>query len=402
MNWRQRGNLTPIWQRIPELSFSAEPVADWMTAPSRRVATLLCLSRALKGEPSGIGKGAGYRQPISWSEVIALASELLVTPCLWSAVAHLDDDMLRAPVAEELRDHYRANTIRNLRLRHQLTGAVQALNAAGIVPMLFKGALVLVDGQPGGLGDRFMSDLDVVVPTGGVSRAVEALQPIGFRQVSGKPFQFPHEVPLVHRGVWTELHVELGSAPIPAVLPAAEVWSESTDFIFGQGRAHARAPSATHQVLHNVLHSAVQDLEHAVAGLPLRQLVTLTRLVRVHGSSVDWTAVGQRMQAHGLTNELRDYLWLAHRLAGMPLPDGRYGTIGSRSHEARVLASFGLRWPPELQRNLRFAFRREYLDTLYSHGNRPSRLVLARARHAVRVLRQDGRGALHEAVQRKV
>jgi hypothetical protein len=374
-----------------------------MTAPSRRVATLLCLSRALKGEPTGIEqKKAGYRQPISWSEVVALASELLVTPSLWCAVAQLDDDTLRAPVAEELRDHYRSNTVRNLRLRHQLTGAVQALNAAGIVPLLFKGALVLVDGKPGGLGERFMADLDVVVPADGISGAVDALRPIGFRPVSGKPFQFPHEVPLVHSGVWIELHVELGSRPISAVLPAAEVWAESTEWIFAQGRARARAPSATHQVLHNVLHSAVQDLEHAVAGLPLRQLLTLGRLVGVHGSSVDWRAVSRRMQAHGLTNELRDHLWLAHRLTGMPLPGGSYGTIGARSHEARVLASFGLGWPPELQRNLRFAFRREYLDTLYSHGNRPSRLALARARHAVRVLRQDGRGALREAVERKV
>lgn len=154
-------------------------------------------------------------------------------------------------------------------------------------------------------------------------------------------------------------------------------------------------------MLHNVLHSAVQDLNHAVAGLPLRQLLTLARLAHVHRSAVDWTAIRVRMDAHDLSTVLRDHLWLTHQLAGLALPDGPWGGVGMRLYEGRVLASFGLGWPSHLQRNVRQAFERPYLDALYAHGNHPLKLASARARHAIHVLHRDGRGALRAAVERR-
>src|SRR5581483_3005968 len=82
----------------------------------------------------------------------------------------------------------------------------------------------------------------------------------------------------------------------------------------------ARALTPTHRVLHNVLHSTVQDLNHAVGGLPLRQLVILSRLASDYEDALDWPWIHSRMQEHGLSRQLRDHLWLTHRLAGMALP----------------------------------------------------------------------------------
>ncbi len=331
--------------------------------------------------------------------MLAVALELWVMPSLGYAVRRLEGG-LPAHAAELSCEYYRVNTVRNLRFRHQLVEAVHALNAAGIVPLLFKGALQLVDGSAVSPGNRGMADLDLLVPRDQGQAASKALRGIGYTPEPGKPFLHPHELPFFRRrdpGP-IELHVELGSPPIPTVLPAGEAWADSSELSVGD--AIARALSPTHQVLHNILHSAVQDLDHAVGALPLRQLLTLSHLVRTHGAAVDWTAIRRRMEAHDLGGELRDHLWLAHRFAGMALPDGRWRSR-PRLHEVRVLASFGLGWPSHLQRNVRQAFARPYLDALYAHGNHPLKLASARARHAIHVLHRDGRGALRVALERR-
>jgi hypothetical protein len=327
--------------------------------------------------------------------------ELAVAPALWCAVRQIEP-ALPADMTDKLRDQHRATAVQNLRFRHRLVEVVETLNAAGISPLLFKGGLQLVDGTTDSLGDRWMVDLDIAVRAEDMESALEALRGVGYEPMPGKPFMHPHELPLAHlRGPGPiDLHVELGLPPIASVLPMADAWASSSELSFDGARARALSP--THQVLHNVMHSAIEDVDHAVAGLPLRQLLTLARLARVHQSAVDWTAIQAQMEASDLSSVLADHLWLAHRLAGLELPDGSWGGLGARLHEALVLASFGLGWPADLQRNVRRGFGRDYLDALYAHGDRPLKLAGARVRHAAHVLRRDGRGAVRDALERKV
>jgi Uncharacterised nucleotidyltransferase len=350
-----------------------------VSSAARRLAALRVLCRALQGE-------GGPPRPVAWDEVLALAADLLVEPALWPAV-HQSRAGMPAAVIERMREQNLANTVRNVRLRRALTEAVQALNASGIVPLLIKGATKLVDGTPGAAGERFMIDLDLVVPGDELEAAGAALMALGYEADRGKPFLHPHEVPFERpRSPGPiELHVELGSPPIPSVLPVAQAWGESSELSVGDARVRVLSP--THEVLHNILHSSVQDLNHAVGDLPLRQLLALSGLVRTHGHAIDWAAIYERMESHGLGAELRDHLWLAHRFAGVPLPEGK-GSVASRGHEARVLATVALGWPAPVQRRLRFAFGRAYLDSLYAHGDRPLRLAVARARHAAAIIRR--------------
>ncbi len=197
-----------------------------------------------------------------------------------------------------------------------------------------------------------------------------------------------------------DLHIELGTGLVSSVLPVADAWGQSLPHSFGS--AQARGLSATHQVLHNVLHAAVQDLNHVVRGLPLRQLVALARLVEVHGSETDWEEIQARMAAHRLSEVLRDHLRLTNRLIGIEAPDTLLDGTRWHLHERSVLISFALGWPVEIQRNLRFAFGTAYLDWLYHHDNRRSRLATARARHAAHVLRRDGAAVLGRLLQRRV
>lgn len=372
--------------------------ARGLTSPRRRLATLHQFASIFDAAPQPRSSARRSAATIRWRDVIALADELGIGPAVWRAVSCRDD--VPAYAADALRERYRANAIRNVRFRDQLGEAVRALNRAGTEPLLFKGALQLCDGTLETIGDRWMADLDVVIRGGEIRQAESALRNVGYRPEPGKPFAHPHEVPFFGiRGAGPiEVHLELGSPPIPDVLPVTAAWERSSPLSIAG--ASARALSPTDQVLHNVLHSAVQDLNHVVGGLPFRQLLVLSSLARAHGDSVDWEAIQRIMQAHGLGGPLRGYVWLAHRFCGMPLPAGNWAAP-ARWRDAQVMSSFALGWPADLQRNLRYAFGRAYLDSLYQHGDRPGHLAVARIRHAAVVLSQNGRSAIEQALVRR-
>lgn len=375
------------------------PERQSVSSPRRRLASLRLLVAVLAGEEPHHGSVRAPGTVAEWERVVQLADELGIGPALWRAASHRGD--VPSPVTEGLRDRYRANTIRNARLRRQLRETVEALNRVGIEPLLIKGALQLCDGTLPAAGERWMEDLDIVVPRDGGARTERALNDLGYEANGGKPFLHPHELPFFRARTAgpIEVHIELGSDPIPTVLPVAQAWARSTPLSLEGARARAMCP--TDQVLHNVLHSSVQDFNHATGGLPGRQLLVLASLTRAHGSSVDWEAIQRRMHAYELSDALNGYVWLAHRFTGIPLPAGEW-PAPSRRREARILSSFALGWPADVQRNLRYAFGRTYLDSLYGHADRPGRLTVARVRHAVTLMRRSGRSTIDHALVRKI
>jgi Uncharacterised nucleotidyltransferase len=161
-------------------------------------------------------------EPVGWDFVVALATELSVTPWLWRAVC---DQLKSVPesVATELREQHNANTIRNLRLRHQLTDAVRALNSAGVVPLLLKGASQLVDGTLDQLGDREMADLDLLIHPQ-MPAAEAALAALGYRAYRELPW-VEFELPFIDGRAAgpIDLHCATGDAVTSSILPLAEL-----------------------------------------------------------------------------------------------------------------------------------------------------------------------------------
>lgn len=372
--------------------------------PRQRLGALRSLCLALQGQidvGTGEPRQPRWSQAIRWADIIDLATELWVEPVLWWALRDVRATLV-PDVASQLLDLHVINTRRNLQLRHQLVEAVSALNDADVVPLLFKGGLQLVDGTWKARGSRGMVDLDLIIPGERMDRAVEALRAVGYAPAPGKPFLHPHELPMVRKRSPgpLELHCELGSDPIPAVLSAQEAWEASSPLhVHGM---KARALSPTHQVLHSILHSAIQDLDHAVAALPLRQLLTLTQLAGRPDTVIEWQQITRRARAHGLDAVLREHLWLAYRCTGLDLPSGALPGVHAYRHEVRVLASFALRWPADMKRNLRHAFAEDYMRAMYAEQGRASSVNAMRARHAARLVRDDGLAALRPLLRRNV
>lgn len=359
----------------------------------RRLAALSALRQQFSGEN---GSSDPRSKPVRWDDVVDLAEELRVAQALPGTFSNSSNAVPPA-VAERMQEARLVNTVRNLRMRRSMTGAIGALNQAGVVPLLFKGAIELATRTPRASTDRWTMDLDFLVREHDLATARAALEGEGYSADTSIPFRY--QIALVRPNTPViELHIELGSPPVPAVLPTTEAWDGSSEVLLDGTRARILSP--THEVLHNILHSAVQDLNHAVAALPMRQLLTLSRLVKAHRGAIDWAWIDRRMARHGLERTLRDHLWLAHRFAGMPLPPGPWGAR-ERFHELRVLVNFGLGWSADVHRNLRFAFSASYLDSKYQHGGNRWLLLLARARHSVRLIRRDGAGVLEDLFARR-
>jgi hypothetical protein len=137
-----------------------------------------------------------------------------------------------------------------------------------------------------------------------------------------------------------------------------------------------RLLSPAHVLLHNVLHSELQDLNHAVGGIAVRQLHTFAAICRRLDGANDVDEVRERLAAHGLQRLHESHTHLVRRLFGLDAGPGP--TFSARAHYARCLATFALGWPADVQRNLRFTFDPVYMRRRYGDGS----LTRARLRHA--------------------
>ncbi len=324
---------------------------------------------------------------MGWRPVIDLADEHGLAPALWSALRL--DPTLPEDVATTLRRAHRSNVGRSLLLRRELTDVVGALGQRGVVVLLLKGGAYLASGTFGDIGIREMSDLDIAIRVADLDVAHEVMASAGY-EFEPHPFALEHHdrryaAPDAVAPV--ELHVAIGAPEVEAALPSQDVWRRSQ--VIEVGSAAARVPSAEDALVHNVLHAAVQDREHAFLGVPLRQLHTFVLAARAWEGSVDWATVEGQLRSAGLQAHWVGHMHLARRIFGgdgLPPVDAGAGT---RIRTRARLLSFSLAWPTDVARNLWYALDPEYLEVRYGSIGSRRRLAAVRLRHLAGVLRRQ-------------
>ena len=257
---------------------------------------------------------------LSWPHVVAVAGGYYVTPSLWlGLVAARLDSGLPDDARHYLQALYEMNLRRNSALLAQLDEAVDALNGAGVAPLLLKGAAYLKLAIHRAAGARVLADLDILIPLDSADAARRALARIGYDPVAGHPPRPKHHlVPLVRAGgvAAIELHVAAVVGPVQHVLPTADVWRQSVEH--ASGRFSVSSPS--HAVLHRFVHDQIVDRYDAQRTVSLRSLSDLLALDRYYGSAVDWIAIRDRANLAGYGPSFKNYLYVASRLAGLNMP----------------------------------------------------------------------------------
>jgi hypothetical protein len=297
-----------------------------------------------------------------------------------------------AAVSADLQRQYHSNLGRSIRLRAQMLEALEACNQNGVVPTLLKGSRYVLDGTFADIGERFMADLDILVPAPAFADAVTALARVGYVARPRPGFTQPHELPMVHpeRLAPVEIHRELGAPTLTSVLSTADYLGGTGEVSCGELRY--RAATSTHTVLHHILHTQVQDRNHHAFGLPLRSLHTFRRLVAAHLGAIDWSQIRTQMDRGGQCDALDAYLVVAARY--MPGAGDAPTPSRLRARQTVVTVSAALGWPSNLIINAEESLAPEYLRTRYGPDLSPSRL---RLRHLATLWREQGRGVLRRA-----
>jgi hypothetical protein len=235
--------------------------------------TLRQLAAALRGQPPPVR---------DWTAVLDLANRSLVTPQLAAALQPVADHV-PAQIRGFLDEVLRRNRERNRRLLGQLEDAAAALGAAGIVPVLLKGAAGLLAPHP---PDRMLSDLDLLVAPAQAPAAVAALEQAGFSVLARYPGAAVHVVAELGRPQDVGL-IDLHQRPPgpPGVAESADLAARRHTVDTAGGAVQVPDPAS--QILYLVLHDQFHDGDYWRGGFDLRHLSDLARLAPAL-SGDDW------------------------------------------------------------------------------------------------------------------
>jgi hypothetical protein len=282
---------------------------------------------------------------LDWHHLYALATKHLVAPLLYAVLEGRGRlDAVPEDVRVALAELHRLNAARNAGLRAVLRDTVQILNAAGIEPILLKGAITLLPGQSAHVGTRMMSDLDLALFNAEAEQAETVLRTAGYANVDNLDpatctahAHHHHLAPLFHPSGdgYVELHRAILSAWMPAeALPLVRVRAAAEPIEWDGLRLWV--PSLEHRLLHNALHHQVADSAYRSDRRNLRQILEFAQLRALPAAAaVDWRTRLSELDRLGLGAAVRVYLLTGDRLFGQPLPAGVSPGFAARWAERR-------------------------------------------------------------------
>lgn len=165
------------------------------------------------------------------------------------------------PDLARLKGLYRRTWYENQTLLHRVRPALERLSDAGI-PLLFLKGLPLALDYYGDLGQRPMSDIDLLVPRADADRALDLLEAEGWRDNGGltraQLWRTYHGSGLSHPdGGQVDVHWHLGT---PLLLPGdeagsmADFWAAAVPFEHPELRLHGVTLDPADMLLHVIAH----------------------------------------------------------------------------------------------------------------------------------------------------
>ncbi len=305
--------------------------------PSRaeRAAAFDFLCRALSLAPGALSRPSN--NGIDWVALVEQANRERVVTNLYVA---FNQRGWPADAPEDLREYldlvYEANAGQNRAIRQLALDLSRILNEAGADFAFLKGANWLLEAGEDRIGERWLSDIDLVVAPQSWNRALTAVATAGFKPATDPAIyvQHFHHVPLARPGdpVTIELHRHLGwqrhlltpEEVVAAALPAP-------------GNEAARLSTPFHRLIFGSLHAQLQNMEYAAGHFSLRDLCDIQYLAGTQGDRLDWVAIAAFGRERGIYQYLAASLHLCHELLGFALPAPFGGDPVARRHAKRCL-----------------------------------------------------------------
>ncbi|NRG17879.1 nucleotidyltransferase family protein [Rhizobiales bacterium] len=268
-----------------------------------------------------------------WGGVIEVANRHLVAPALFTS---LREGGLLQHVPEEARSYlaflHERNEERNRSLHAQATECIEALNEAGVEPLLIKGTALLMLLDAKRLGCRMMSDLDMLVTEADRAAALARIGRLGYAALEDAAG--PHALGKFFRpkdAAALDLHMR---PPGPQRLFADEAPGARREV--RQGRLRFFVPSNEEWIVQLIAHDMIRDRRLFSGIVDLRRLLDC-REVSAMGGTVDWDAVRRRLASPMLALAREVFFLNLERFAGVPV-NGRKAGVLARLFHRRQLA----------------------------------------------------------------
>jgi hypothetical protein len=282
-----------------------------------------------------------------WKLIVRLASDHMVAPAVWRSIKG------RGFVANEAKVHFhlvhKKNAERNAVIFDALTEAVSRLQEIGIKPILLKGAASLASGLYADPSERILTDVDLLVSSRQIGAAKVALCGMGYTVYSPPDLPPPrwarprkhHIDPLIHpSGIFSiEIHSSSVALEFEQILPTDDILDRSVAIQWNGRPVFTLHP--TDQLIHNIVHSQLQDGRFSRGIVELRQMREFALLAARHGDVVDWRDVEHRFSSTGYANVLAQQAALCLALMGVPLP-----VAAADIHHSMIRLRHGVDPPP--------------------------------------------------------
>jgi hypothetical protein len=300
---------------------AARPVEDRLLLGAARLSLDGASSETLRGL---------LAERVDWACLARRAEAHAVAPLIYQMLSQPRfAELVPQTALAQLRGQYLANAVAVLLWQQQLERAVAQLNAAGITPVLLKGAALLHTVFPNP-ALRQLRDLDVLIHPEELAAAECCLLDLGYAPAEdGWPEgRWPpdwYEKKFRPQGTegWrglVEIHWRVERPAAPFELRVDELLRDAEPV--SVGRAQARVLSPGHQVLHLCTHLAYND----GFGVGLSRPSDVHEAVQAFGSRLDWGRLAADARRFRASLCLRYALVVAAALFGTQMPNGLFET----------------------------------------------------------------------------
>jgi len=260
-----------------------------------------------------------------WGTFVRLASVHYVTPALAGCLERL------ATVPRDVTEYFgvfrELNKARNTLILSALSEILTALREIGVAAVPLKGTANIIARVYDDPADRFIGDIDVLVRSAQVNKAVAELYRLDYRakdpEAGSRRWVSPptHHVEILthsQTGVGVEIHRALLSQRFDEILRADDVFAGATA-VDWNGQS-VLIPPPTHRVIHNIAHYQLHHCGYSQGKIQLRQLRELALIVSRDAGSIAWPEVELRFNRTGHADVLRRQAAQCLAFMGLRMP----------------------------------------------------------------------------------
>ena len=226
----------------------------------------------------------------------------------------IDSELVPRDVQLALQNYLASNLQKNERLTGELIRILQALRAAGIAAIPFKGPVVSILAY-GDLGLRRFADLDLLVPSEDVAKAKQILLSNAYQPDSRYQLRWEWHFRNIETGTCIDLHDRITLPELPDLRNYAALWRRLQPLLACGQEVESFSPMDTLLML---CMQISKDWHEKRKFLP--KICDLCTLIERH-EDIDWPAFLRFAQDQGLKRTVLVALYLTQRFQGVRMPD---------------------------------------------------------------------------------